>query len=83
MGQDVCLIRSREQSQRYLNYYMRSGAMQHQLASLLIGATFKRINVADIKALTVLCRHEANRTRSQSSSTANSKALMLQSRRSA
>ena len=54
MGQDVCLIRSREQSQRYLTYYMRSGAMRHQLASLLIGATFKRINIADIKALTVI-----------------------------
>jgi type I restriction enzyme S subunit len=54
MGQDVCLIRSREQNQRYLNYYMRSGAMQHQLASLLIGSTFKRINIADIKGLTVV-----------------------------
>jgi type I restriction enzyme S subunit len=54
MGQDVCLIRSNGESQRYLNYFLRSPAMRHQLAMLLIGSTFNRINVADIKALLVV-----------------------------
>jgi type I restriction enzyme, S subunit len=53
MGQDVCLIRSRSQSQRYLNYFMHSPAMERQLTSLLIGSTFDRINVADIKSLVI------------------------------
>ena len=53
MGQDVCLIRSKEQSQRYLNYFLRSPPMRRQLALLLVGSTFDRINVADIKALII------------------------------
>jgi type I restriction enzyme S subunit len=51
MGQDVCLIRSTDQNQRYLNYFLHSPAMGRQLAMLLVGSTFKRINVADIKGL--------------------------------
>ncbi|MHB9149130.1 MAG: restriction endonuclease subunit S [Thermoleophilia bacterium] len=54
MGQDVCLIRSDGENQRYLNYFLRSPAMRHQLAMLLGGSTFNRINVADIKALTIV-----------------------------
>ena len=54
MGQDVCLIRSHGENQRYLNYFLRSPAMQHQLRRLLVGSTFKRINVSDVKALTVV-----------------------------
>lgn len=54
MGQDVCVIRSREQNQRYLNYFLRSAGMKRQLASLLVGSTFNRINVADIKNLTIV-----------------------------
>ncbi|HEY5954356.1 MAG TPA: restriction endonuclease subunit S [Terrimicrobiaceae bacterium] len=54
MGQDVCLIRSARQNQRFLNYLLHSPFMDQQLALLLVGSTFKRINVADIKALTVL-----------------------------
>jgi len=54
MGQDVCLIRSTHQNQRFLNYLLHSPFMDRQLALLLVGSTFKRINVADIKALTVL-----------------------------
>lgn len=53
MGQDVCLIRSNAQSQRYLNYFLRSQAMHRQLALLLVGSTFNRINVSDIKALLI------------------------------
>ncbi len=54
MGQDVCLIRSASESQRYLNYYLHSGAMMQQLSSLLIGSTFNRINISEIKSLIVL-----------------------------
>ena len=53
MGQDVCLIESKEQSQRYLNYFLRSPPMRRQLALLLVGSTFDRINVSDIKALII------------------------------
>lgn len=54
MGQDVCLIRSKEQNQKYLNYCFHSKLMDTQLQMLLVGSTFKRINVADIKALLVV-----------------------------
>lgn len=60
MGQDVCLIRSRSQNQRFLNYLLHSPFMDHQLELLLVGSTFKRINISDIKALSALVppRHE-------------------------
>jgi type I restriction enzyme S subunit len=51
MGQDVCLIRSKIQNGRFLNYVMHSSTMQRQLSLLLIGSTFNRINVSDIKSL--------------------------------
>ncbi|MDZ4820556.1 MAG: restriction endonuclease subunit S [Planctomycetota bacterium] len=54
MGQDVCLIRSQSQNQRFLNYFLRSPFMKHQVEQLLVGSTFKRINISEIKALTVL-----------------------------
>ena len=53
MGQDVCLIRSSSENQRWLNYFLHSKAMSDQLALTLIGSTFNRINVADIKALLI------------------------------
>ena len=53
MGQDVCLIRSSSENQRWLNYFLHSKAMSDQLALILIGSTFNRINVADIKALLI------------------------------
>lgn len=49
MGQDVCLITSTSHNQRYLSFQLRGSFIQQQLAALLVGATFKRINVADIK----------------------------------
>jgi type I restriction enzyme S subunit len=60
MGQDVCLIRSQSQNQRFLNYLLHSPFMDHQLELLLVGSTFKRINISEIKALTVIVppRHE-------------------------
>jgi type I restriction enzyme S subunit len=54
MGQDVCLIRSETQNQKFLNYLLRSQFMTHQLELLLVGSTFKRINIGEIKALLVL-----------------------------
>ena len=53
MGQDVCLIRSSSENQRWLNYFLHSKVMSDQLALLLVGSTFNRINVADIKALLI------------------------------
>ncbi len=54
MGQDVCLIHSPDQSQRFLNYFLRSPPMARQLAQLMVGSTFDRINVAEIKGLVVV-----------------------------
>jgi type I restriction enzyme S subunit len=51
MGQDVCLIRSHAENQRWLNYFLHSKVMSDQLALILVGSTFNRINVADIKSL--------------------------------
>jgi type I restriction enzyme S subunit len=53
MGQDVCLIRSLSENQRWFNYYLHSKAMAGQLALILVGSTFRRINVNDIKALLI------------------------------
>lgn len=54
MGQDVCLIRSNSENQRYLNYFLKSPFMRIQLQLLLVGSTFPRINVADVKSLLVV-----------------------------
>jgi type I restriction enzyme S subunit len=54
MGQDVCLITSSSQNQRYLNYLLHSWFMAEQLERLLVGSTFKRINISNIRALVVL-----------------------------
>jgi type I restriction enzyme S subunit len=55
MGQDVCMIRSRDQDQRYLVHQLRSPVVMSQLDQMMVGATFKRINVADVKGLIVAC----------------------------
>jgi type I restriction enzyme S subunit len=62
MGQDVCLIRSKDQNQRYLNYFLKSPAMDQQLALLKVGSTFDRINVAEVKNLLIVVppRQEQN-----------------------
>jgi type I restriction enzyme S subunit len=54
MGQDVCLIRSSKENQRLLNYFFHSPSMKLQLAFLLVGSTFDRINIAEIKGLIVV-----------------------------
>ena len=55
MGQDVSLIRSVTQNQRFLVYQLRSPFVLHQLEQSMIGSTFRRINVSDIKMLLVCC----------------------------
>jgi type I restriction enzyme, S subunit len=54
MGQDVCLITSDDQDQRFLTYFLNSVAVE-QLAAQRLGATFGRINVAQIVDLQILC----------------------------
>lgn len=51
MGQDVCLIKSNTENNRFLNYFLHSPAMKRQLSLLLIGSTFNRINISTIKTL--------------------------------
>lgn len=54
MGQDVCLIRSAGENQRFLNYFLHSPAMRNQLAQQMVGSTFDRINISEVKALLVV-----------------------------
>jgi type I restriction enzyme, S subunit len=54
MGQDVCLLRSQGQNPVFLNHFLQSNAMRSQLELILVGSTFRRINVEDVKALTIV-----------------------------
>ena len=56
MGQDVCRITSREANQLYLAYCLNF-LTEPQLDSVRVGSTFTRINVDQIKALTIPMRH--------------------------
>jgi type I restriction enzyme S subunit len=50
MGQDVCLIRINEGVlPEYLLYVLKSGIISNQLDLAMVGSTFKRINVDDIR----------------------------------
>jgi type I restriction enzyme S subunit len=53
MGQDVCLIRSERQNQRYLVFQLRSPSVMAQLDAMMVGATFKRINISQISELLI------------------------------
>ena len=53
MGQDVCLIRSTDEDQLYLSYFLASRFAAQQVDAAVVGATFKRINVEQIKNFTV------------------------------
>ncbi|MBO9483236.1 restriction endonuclease subunit S [Salinisphaera sp. G21_0] len=55
MGQDVCLLRSNgDFDSEYLLHQLNSPVVKLQLDSLLIGSTFKRINVEDIRNFLIL-----------------------------
>ncbi len=51
MGQDVCLLRKRhfDLSSDYLQAVIQSPIVQKQLADLMVGSTFKRVNVEQIR----------------------------------
>jgi type I restriction enzyme S subunit len=55
LGQDVCLITSTSENQRFLVYQLRSPVVFQQLESLMVGSTFKRINVGQIREFAVAC----------------------------
>ena len=55
MGQDVCLIRASDLLlPEFLMYVLNSKLILQQLDLLMVGSTFKRINVNDIKNFTLL-----------------------------
>jgi len=55
MGQDVCLLRKKSSaySSDYLQEVIRSPIVVTQLENLMVGSTFKRVNVEQIKSLKV------------------------------
>ena len=55
MGQDVVLLRklSPEYSSDFLQHVIRSPIIIHQLAHMMIGSTFKRINVEEIRSFVI------------------------------
>lgn len=53
MGQDVVLIRSDQHDQLYLSQLLNSAVGMAQVELACVGATFKRINVGQIRRLTV------------------------------
>jgi len=54
MGQDVCLLRSKAQDPWFFNHYLHSAVMAAQMEQVLLGATFRRINVAAVKRLQIV-----------------------------
>jgi type I restriction enzyme, S subunit len=57
MGQDVCLLRpeTSKLDPNYAWYVLRSRLVGTQIELMMIGSTFKRINVEEIKSLVVTC----------------------------
>ncbi len=55
MGQDVCLLRkkSNELSTDFLQMVLSSSIIRSQLENIMVGSTFKRVNVEQIKNLAV------------------------------
>lgn len=53
MGQDVCLLRPLGHVSRFLVHALRSQPVREQVESLMIGSTFRRINVSQINAFLV------------------------------
>lgn len=54
MGQDVCLIRSTHFEPVYLEALLNSHFVVEQLQSIMVGSTFKRINISQIKEFKLL-----------------------------
>jgi type I restriction enzyme S subunit len=55
LGQDVCLLRrvEPESSSDYMQYLLKSRIITDQIELVMIGSTFKRINVEEIRGLVV------------------------------
>jgi type I restriction enzyme S subunit len=54
LGQDVCLLRqSKKISSVYLMFVLHSGVISQQLELAMVGSTFKRINVENIKSFLI------------------------------
>lgn len=55
LGQDVCLLRklSPELSSDFLQQVMWSAVIAHQIGTVMIGSTFKRVNVEEIRNLII------------------------------
>jgi len=55
MGQDVCLLQSRKKefSATYLQTLLQSPSIAEQLVSMMVGSTFKRANIEQIRALKI------------------------------
>ena len=55
MGQDVCLLRplSDDSSSDFMQFVIRSSVVVEQLKNMMIGSTFKRVNVEEIRGLQV------------------------------
>lgn len=55
MGQDVCLLRrlSGDASSDFMQLVLRSGVVTEQLKNIMVGSTFKRVNVEEIRDLQV------------------------------
>lgn len=51
MGQDVCLLRriGENQETKFMHYQLRSPLIKEQLELLMVGATFRRVNVDEIR----------------------------------
>ena len=58
MGQDVCLIRPAVRC-RYMYYHLMATSVACQIETLLVGATIRRLNVEEIRNLTVAFPNEA------------------------
>lgn len=77
MGQDVCLLHSRDQNPYFLNHFLQSDTMRAQLELILVGSTFRRINVEDVRALTILVPPLAEQERVVESIRAEATPMML------
>ena len=55
LGQDVCLLRKKESSYSsdFLQAVIQSRVVVEQLGNIMVGSTFKRVNVEDIRGLVI------------------------------
>lgn len=86
MGQDVCLLRKRseELSSDYLQAVIHSDTVIKQLKNIMVGSTFKRVNVEEIRGLIVPMPPPAEQFQIAEfieSETTKSEALMIEAER--